>query len=134
MFRRITGGQVGIVSTAAVVDATPAGVVAHTSQRSQADAIAEQFLNGVTANYSWTKWDGPDVRASSSSLDTLSSQLIYTSSSVFGGGGADFLPRSSNGNVSKIAKFQERGYNFVHDNTSLAALGSSSVAPNRSEA
>jgi alkaline phosphatase len=62
MGRRIHDSQIGIVTTAAVVDATPAAVVAHTSQRSQSDAIVKQFLGGVTSNYSWTAWDGPDVR------------------------------------------------------------------------
>lgn len=62
MGRRIHNAQIGIVSLAAVSDATPAAVVAHTSQRSQSDAIVKQFLEGVTSNYSWTQWDGPDVR------------------------------------------------------------------------
>lgn len=61
MFRRITGGMVGIVSTAYLADATPAAVVAHTSQRSQYDLIIDQFLDGVSG-YPWTRWDGPDVR------------------------------------------------------------------------
>ena len=51
MFRRITGGQVGIVSKAYIADATPAAVCTHTSQRSQYSAIIEQFLNGVGSNY-----------------------------------------------------------------------------------
>lgn len=60
-FRRLYNGAVGIVSTAFIADATPAGVVAHTRDRSQFAAIIEQYLNGVTANYSWTEWDGPQV-------------------------------------------------------------------------
>ncbi|KAI5475696.1 alkaline phosphatase [Pseudohyphozyma bogoriensis] len=103
MARRIYNAKVGIVSTAYLADATPAAVVAHTSQRSQYDFIIDQFLDGVTANYSWTKWDGPDV--------------------LFGGGGSDFLAKVSNGNVSKIAKFQDKGYEFVTDNSSLNAIG-----------
>lgn len=102
MARRIYNAQVGIVSTAYLADATPAAVVAHTSQRSAYDTIIDQFADGVTANFSWTKWDGPDV--------------------LFGGGGSDFLPKVSNGNVSKIEKFLKKGYGFVHDNTTLATL------------
>lgn len=103
MGRRVHGAQIGVVTTAAVSDATPAAVNAHTSSRYDNDAIVDQFLDGVTSNYTWTKWDGADV--------------------LFGGGGADFLPRNSNGNVSKIERWQERGYQVVHDNTSLHALG-----------
>ncbi|KAM0756285.1 protein tyrosine phosphatase [Meredithblackwellia eburnea MCA 4105] len=102
MFRRIYGGIVGIVSTAYLADATPAAVVAHTSQRSQYDTIIEQFLNGVTANYSWTKWDGPDV--------------------LFGGGGSDFVPKPGNGNQSVVDRWVKRGYNFVANKTALNAL------------
>ncbi|ORY59419.1 alkaline-phosphatase-like protein [Leucosporidium creatinivorum] len=102
MGRRINNAQVGIVSLAAVSDATPAAVVAHTSQRSQSDAIVKQFLEGVTSNFSWTQWDGPDV--------------------LFGGGAADFLPRPSNNNESQIDRFAAKGYGVVHDNSSLWEL------------
>ncbi|GAA5859147.1 hypothetical protein JCM1840_003774 [Sporobolomyces johnsonii] len=103
MGRRVYGAQIGIVSTAYLADATPAAVVAHTSQRSQYDYVIDQYLDGVTSNFSWTKWDGPDV--------------------LFGGGGADFVPKISNGNVSKIERFQKRGYEFVTTNTSLHEIG-----------
>ncbi|KAK4053805.1 hypothetical protein OIV83_001461 [Microbotryomycetes sp. JL201] len=102
MGRRVHGSKIGIVTTATVSDATPAAVCAHTTQRSQSDAIVDQFLNGVTSNYSWTKWDGPEV--------------------LFGGGAIDFLPRESNSNVSKIDKFAAAGYQVVHDKTSLQKL------------
>ncbi|CEQ39936.1 SPOSA6832_01511, partial [Sporobolomyces salmonicolor] len=42
---------------------------------------------------------------------------------VFGGGGSDFVPKVSNGNVSKIERFQKRGYEFVTTNMSLHELG-----------
>jgi alkaline phosphatase len=48
MFRRITGGQVGIVSKAYIADATPAAVCAHTAQRAQYTSIIEQYLNGIS--------------------------------------------------------------------------------------
>lgn len=48
MFRRTTGGQVGIVSKAYIADATPAAVCAHTSQRGQYTAIIEQYLTGIS--------------------------------------------------------------------------------------
>ncbi|GAA5829576.1 hypothetical protein JCM5353_006791 [Sporobolomyces roseus] len=101
--RRIYGAQIGIVSTAYSSDATLAAVCTHTSQRSQSDFIISQFLDGISANHSWTHWDGPDV--------------------LFAGGGSDWLPRESNGNVSQIGKWQDRGYNFVHSNTTLNEIG-----------
>lgn len=60
------------------------------------------MLTGVTANYSWTNWDGPDV--------------------LFGGGGADFLPKAGNGNISQVARWMKAGYGFVSNKTELAAL------------
>jgi alkaline phosphatase len=48
MFRRITGGQVGIVSKAYIADATPAAVCAHTAQRAQYVSIIEQYLTGIS--------------------------------------------------------------------------------------
>ncbi|CDZ97713.1 alkaline phosphatase [Phaffia rhodozyma] len=104
MFRRIYHGQVGIVSTAYIADATPAAVVAHTSQRSQYDAIIEQFLTGVSSNYSseWTKWDGVDV--------------------LFGGGAENFLPGAANKNISQFDRWADAGYQVVHDKTGITAL------------
>ncbi|GAA5944718.1 alkaline phosphatase [Sporobolomyces koalae] len=100
--RRIYGAQVGVVTTAYGADATPAAVCAHTAQRGQYDYIIEQYLNGASQNHSWTQWDGPDV--------------------FFAGGGSDFLAKPSNGNVSQIKRWQDRGYKFVHDNTTLQDL------------
>ncbi|KAK1923210.1 alkaline phosphatase [Papiliotrema laurentii] len=102
MFRRITGGQVGIVSKAYIADATPAAVCAHTSQRSQYGTIIEQFLNGVGANYSWTNWEGVDL--------------------LFGGGAENFLPSAANGNVSQFDRWAEHGYQVGHTNTELQAF------------
>jgi alkaline phosphatase len=41
---------------------------------------------------------------------------------VFGGGGADFLPRPSNNNESQIDLFAAKDYGIVHDNSSLWEL------------
>ena len=60
IFRRVRNGLIGIVTTAAVSDATPAAVVTHTRDRDQSAPIVESFLHG-TANYSWTKMNGVDV-------------------------------------------------------------------------
>jgi alkaline phosphatase len=75
MFHRLTGGHIGIVSTAYIADATPAALVAHTRNRGQYAAIVDTFLNGVQ-NYTWTK----------APIDVL-----------FGGGAEQFYPPSLGG-------------------------------------
>ena len=99
MFRRLTGGGVGIVSTAFIADATPAALTAHTRDRGQYGQVVDSFLNGIT-NYTWTNWTGPDV--------------------LFGGGAEQFYP----GPTSYLGKdyyaaFAAKGYNVVQNNTSL---------------
>jgi alkaline phosphatase len=108
MFRRIYGGQVGIVSKAYIADATPASVCTHTSQRGQYTAIIEQYLNGVTQNSSWFPWGGVDL--------------------LFGGGAENFLAGPGNGNVSQFERWQEHGYNYASTQTELEALDDSQRA------
>ncbi|GAA5960524.1 hypothetical protein JCM8115_003207 [Rhodotorula mucilaginosa] len=102
MARRIYNSKIGIVSTAYLADATPAAVVTHTSQRSQYAYIIRQFLNGLTSEFPWTRWDGPDV--------------------LFGGGGSDFIPNSKNNKTSFIDGFVDKGYQFTTTNASLEQL------------
>lgn len=107
MFYRVTGGHVGIVSTAFIADATPGGLTAHTRARSEYGAVVDSFLNGIT-NYTWTKWDGPDV--------------------LFGGGAEQFYPPSLGGktyqNKSYYDEFSKKGYQVVLNRTSLLAAPS----------
>ncbi|KAI9817633.1 MAG: hypothetical protein M1832_004637 [Thelocarpon impressellum] len=99
IFQRIWSGAVGIVSTAAVADATPAALTAHTRDRGQYGAVVDSFLNGIT-NYTWTNWTGPDV--------------------LFGGGAEQFYPGSgSYQQKDYYAEFSKKGYNVVLNNTSL---------------
>lgn len=102
MFRRITGGQVGIVSKAYIADATPAAVCVHTSQRSQYTTVIEQYLTGVSSNYSWFPWEGVDL--------------------LFGGGGENFLPGPGNGNASQFDRWAEHGYQVGYTQTDLEAF------------
>jgi len=105
MFQRATGGGVGIVSTAYIADATPGALTAHTRDRGQYGFVIDSFLNGVS-NYSWTKWNGPDV--------------------LFGGGAENFFNSSLGGvtlgNKDYYAEFKKKGYGLVHDKDQLAAL------------
>ena len=99
IFRRLTGGGVGIVSTAFIADATPAALTAHTRDRGQYGPVVDSYLNGIT-NYTWTNWTGPDV--------------------LFGGGAEQFYPgKTSFQGKDYYAAFAAKGYNVVQNNTSL---------------
>lgn len=99
LFQRLTGGGVGIVSTAFIADATPAALTAHTRDRSQYGPVVDSFLNGNT-NYTWTNWTGPDV--------------------LFGGGAEQFFPgKDSFRGKDYYAEFAKKGYNVVQNNTAL---------------
>jgi len=104
IFHRLTGGHVGIVSTAFIADATPAGLTAHTRARSEYGAVIDSFLNGIT-NYTWSKWDGPDV--------------------LFGGGAEQFYSPSLGGVTYQgkdyYQEFAKKGYQIVQNRTSLLA-------------
>lgn len=103
MFHRLTGGHVGIVSTAFIADATPAALTAHTRDRNQYGAVIDSFLNGIT-NYTWTNWTGPDV--------------------LFGGGAEQFYSPSLGGktymNKDYYDEFAKKGYQVVWNNTALS--------------
>lgn len=106
MFRRVTGGQVGVVSKAYIADATPAAVCTHTSQRGQYDTIIEQYLIGLSKNYTgpraWYPWQGVDL--------------------LFGGGGENFLPGPKNGDVDQFKRWQDAGYQVGYTKTDLEAF------------
>ena len=105
IFRRITGGGVGIVTTAFLADATPAAMTAHTADRNQYGHVIDTFLNGIT-NYTWTNWTGPDV--------------------LFGGGAENFLPGpTSYKGQDYYDLFAKKGYKLVLNNTALSATPSS---------
>lgn len=105
IFHRITGGGVGIVSTAFLADATPAALTAHTANRGTYDHVIDTFYHGIT-NYTWTNWTGPDV--------------------LFGGGAENFLPGPGSYKGQDYYKlFDDNGYNVVLNNTALQATPSS---------
>ncbi|OCK92351.1 putative extracellular phytase [Cenococcum geophilum 1.58] len=103
LFWRITGGHVGIVSTAFIADATPAALTAHTRDRSQYGAVVDSFLNGIT-NYTWTNWTGPDV--------------------LFGGGAEQFYSPKLGGKTyldkDYYTEFANKGYQILWNNTALS--------------
>ncbi|KAL1612735.1 hypothetical protein SLS60_000964 [Paraconiothyrium brasiliense] len=111
IFHRLTGGHVGIVSTAFLADATPAGLTAHTRARSEYGAVVDSFLNGIT-NYTWTEWDGPDV--------------------LFGGGAEQFYSPELGGvtyqNKTYYDEFAKKGYQILQNRTALLAAPSNEKA------
>lgn len=111
MFHRLTGGHVGIVSTAYIADATPAALTAHTRDRSQYPHVIDSFLHGNT-NYTWTNWTGPDV--------------------LFGGGAENFYPSALGGETYKdrdyYEEFANAGYQVIWNKTALDAASTSERA------
>jgi alkaline phosphatase len=68
----------------------------------------DQMLNGIT-NYTWTKFDGPDV--------------------LFGAGAENFLPGSgSYKGLDYVKAFANKGYSVSMNNTALAAISNSTKA------
>lgn len=104
MFHRLTGGHIGIVSTAYIADATPAALVAHTRNRGEYGAIVDTYLNGVQ-NYTWTKVP-VDV--------------------IFGGGAEQFYPPSLGGktyqNKNYYDEFAKQNYQIIQNRTALQSI------------
>ncbi|KAF8149998.1 alkaline-phosphatase-like protein [Crassisporium funariophilum] len=108
LFRRRIGGALGIVSTAYIADATPAGLCAHTRDRGQSAVVVAEYLtsaNAVNSTFAWpTSCEGPDV--------------------LFGGGAEQFIAGKGSPNGTDYYKaFQAKGYNVVYNNTQLQAAG-----------
>jgi alkaline phosphatase len=95
--RRYPDGGVGIVSTAFLADATPAGLAAHTSNRGKYDHVIGAYYEGLT-EYDWTKWSGPDV--------------------LLGTGAENFLT-SQDSPRDYYNLFSKKGYNVAWNNTAL---------------
>ncbi|KAI9158731.1 Alkaline phosphatase H [Paramyrothecium foliicola] len=108
IFKRLTGGAWGAVSTAYLGDATPIALTGHTRLRSQYGALVDQNLNGVQ-NYSWTKHGGPDV--------------------FFGGGAEQFIAGSGSYQGKDYYKeYEKKGYSISWNKTSLEALSNDEKA------
>lgn len=95
---RSKGMSYGMVTTAAVTDATPAAVTAHTRRRGEQNFIANDFIN---------RQNPPAV--------------------VLGGGSQFFLPLSTPGskrkdNINVIQEFKDKGYQFAGTKTELNKL------------
>ncbi|KAJ3472195.1 hypothetical protein NLG97_g11201 [Lecanicillium saksenae] len=108
IFKRVSGGAWGAVSTAFLADATPIALTGHTRKRYEYGALIDQALNGVT-NWTWTAQDGPDV--------------------FFGGGAEQFLPgKGSYKGKDYYQEFAKKGYSISLNNTALQAADNSKRA------
>ncbi|KAF7291995.1 Alkaline phosphatase [Mycena indigotica] len=104
LFRRKRKGPIGMVSTAHISDATPAGLCSHTRSRGEYASIVYEYLNGAqarTPEFHWpTSCEGPDV--------------------IFGGGAEQFFPGSGSYNGTDMYKaYAAAGYQLVYNNTQL---------------
>ncbi|PHH69430.1 hypothetical protein CDD82_7771 [Ophiocordyceps australis] len=108
IFRRVTNGAWGAVSTAFLADATPIALTGHTRRRNEYGALIDQAFHGLS-NYSWTKHGGPDV--------------------FFGGGAEQFLPgKDSYHSQDYYAEARRLGYSVSLNKTSLMAADASQRA------
>ncbi|KAJ5868373.1 hypothetical protein N7534_002926 [Penicillium rubens] len=95
--RKNPNAGVGIVSTAFLADATPAGLGAHTSDRGDYDHVISAYYESLT-DYEWTNWNGPDV--------------------LLGAGAENFVQSEETRDYYKL--FAEKGYNVAWNNTALS--------------
>ncbi|KAJ3031171.1 UNVERIFIED_CONTAM: hypothetical protein HDU68_006042 [Siphonaria sp. JEL0065] len=124
VIRRVRPGMcIGVVSTASIVDATPASMWGHTRSRGQGDILVDQALNGfkhwVQTNSTTNTWVqkgepmpwGPAVKP-----DVL-----------LGGGGEWFTGNKALNRTDYYAAYAAAGYNVVYDKTALNAVSSGPV-------
>ncbi|OAQ63452.1 extracellular phytase [Pochonia chlamydosporia 170] len=108
IFRRITKGAWGAVSTAFLADATPIALSGHTRRRSEYGPLIDQALNGMT-NYSWTNHGGPDV--------------------FFGAGAEQFFAgKGTYKGKDYYEEFAKKGYSVSLNKTSLDKIDTSKKA------
>ncbi|KAF9267837.1 alkaline phosphatase-like protein [Marasmius fiardii PR-910] len=109
MFRRITGGPIGMVSTAFIADATPAALCAHNRNRNDLANVVFEYINGPNTlpnnSFNWpTSCDGPDV--------------------VFGGGAEQFIPGPNSFQGQDFYQaFRQKEYTVVFDKDQMTNVG-----------
>jgi len=126
---RTQGKALGIVTTADVFDATPAGNAVHTSSRGAGTGIVDQFLDdrkltGLTVLMGGgRKWFMPSSTAGSARGDRTDYAFSVTDAHT-----ADIVKRwgAAPGQMDKerdlLADFQAAGYNYAADRTALDSI------------
>ena len=129
---RTQGKALGIVTTADVFDATPAGNAVHTSSRGAGTGIVDQFLDdrsltGLTVLMGGgRKWFLPSSTPGSARSDktdyAFSATDLHTSEIVKRWGAA---PGKIDNDRDLLADFQSAGFRYAADKTALDALDAS---------
>ncbi|GAO18582.1 uncharacterized protein UV8b_03124 [Ustilaginoidea virens] len=108
IFRRVTKGAWGAVSTAFLADATPTALTGHTRRRNEYGPLVDQALHGVT-NYSWTNHGGPDVYFGAGAEQFFAGKGTYQGKDYYG-------------------EFANKGYTISLNKTSLGKIDTSKRA------
>ncbi len=117
--KRLYGYKTGVVSTADITDATPAGEGGHTLLRALTFDIARQFVDGNVV----TPGGGPGSFTTGPVFDV-----------ILGGGREhfDFRTATNSGDTRNlINELRNKGYTYVTDRPSLNALDSGAAAPDK---
>ena len=132
---RTQGKSLGIVTTADVFDATPAANAVHTSNRGNGTGIADQYLDdsnltGLSVLMGGgRKWFLPNASNSISpqpangSQRRIANDYVLSSDIVAGWGAAT---GALDPNRDLITDFQNAGFTYASDNTSLQSAGTPS--------
>ncbi|KAI9344392.1 alkaline-phosphatase-like protein [Obelidium mucronatum] len=124
VIRRVRPGMcIGVVSTASIVDATPAAFYSHTRSRGQGDIIADQALNG------FKHWKQTDKATNTWTVqgESMPWGPAVKPDVMFGGGGERFSGIKSLNSSDLYAQFKTAGYNVVHSKTDLKGVTSGPV-------
>ncbi|KAI8607286.1 alkaline-phosphatase-like protein, partial [Chytriomyces sp. MP71] len=120
--RNRPGMCIGVVTTASVLDATPAAMFGHTRSRGQGQVLVDQALNGFrylvnngTGNV-WTPGAEPMPWGPAVKPDVL-----------LGGGGEWFIGDSPINGTNYYDQYAKSGYNVVYDKDGLTGVSSGPV-------
>ena len=142
---RTQGKALGVVTTADVFDATPASMAVHTSNRGNGTGIVDQFLDDrhltglsvlMGGGRKWFLPNGDTLKADGSrngqplngSQRDNRSDYVLPSDLVAGWKAA---PGAKDANRDLITDFQNAGYAYTSDRTSLNAALASSGGPDK---
>ncbi|KAJ3063569.1 hypothetical protein HDU98_000665 [Podochytrium sp. JEL0797] len=109
---------IGVVSTASIVDATPASMFGHTRSRGQGQVLVDQALNGfkhlvqtnTTAN-TWVEQGEPMPWGPAIKPDVM-----------LGGGGEWFMGSKAINKTNYYDAYAKAGYNVVYDKNELKSV------------
>ncbi|KAJ7463225.1 alkaline-phosphatase-like protein [Mycena latifolia] len=126
LFRRKRHGPIGMVSTAYIADATPAGLCAHTRLRGNYAPIVYEYLYGPQAyspDIHWpTSCEGPDVIFGFAFPGSFIHMLADVD--LRSAGAEQFFPgEGSPDGQDFYAAFAKEGYQVVYNNAQLQAAG-----------